>query len=68
MWCNVISRSEQAPGSVFQPRDENEKIYLDFLGPSWCNKKVDPERYVPFGSYKPLVSYVADQMKEKIRF
>ena len=53
---------------MFQPCDKSEKIYLDFLGPSWCNKKVDPERYVPFGSYKPLVSYVADQMKEKLRF
>ena len=39
-----ISRSEQAPGSGFQPRDESPKIYCDFLGPCWCNKKNDPER------------------------
>ena len=62
------SRSEQAPGSVFHPHDINEKNYCDFLGPSWCNIKVDPETLIPFGSYKPLVSYVAHQMKEKIMF
>ena len=38
------SRSEQAPGSEFHPRDESEKVDFDFLGPSWCKKKVDPER------------------------
>ena len=38
------SRSEQAPGSVFHPRDENTKIDCGFLGPFWCNKKLDPER------------------------
>ena len=38
------SRSEQAPGSAFHPRDENGKIYCDFLGPFRCNIKVDPER------------------------
>ena len=37
-------RSEQAPGSVFHPRDESEKIDSDFLGPFWCHIKVDPER------------------------
>ena len=37
------SRSEQAPGSVFHPRDESGKIYCDFLGPFWCNIKVDPD-------------------------
>ena len=35
------SRSEQAPGSEFHPRDESEKIDCGFLGPSWCNKKVN---------------------------
>ena len=39
-----ISRSEQAPGSVFQPHDKNEQIDCDFLGPSWCNIKEDPKR------------------------
>ena len=39
-----ISRSEQAPGSVFQPRDESGNIDCDFLRPFWCNIKVDPER------------------------
>ena len=39
-----ISRSEQAPGSVFQPRDKSGKIDYDFLRPFWCNIKVDPER------------------------
>ena len=37
------SRSEQPPGSVFHPRDEKEKNDCDFLGPSWCNIKLDPE-------------------------
>ena len=41
---NHRSRSEQAPGSVFHPRDENTKIDCGFLGPFWCNKKFDPER------------------------
>ena len=40
----TISRSEQAPGSVFHPRDENGKLDFDFLGPFWSNIKVDPER------------------------
>ena len=39
-----ISWSEQAPGSVFHPRDENNQIDCGFLGPFWCNKKLDPER------------------------
>ena len=43
-WVTLISRSEQAPGSVFHPRDENTKIDCGFLGPFWCNKKLDPER------------------------
>ena len=38
------SRSEQAPGSVFHPRDESAKNYGDFLGAFWCNIKVDPKR------------------------
>ena len=38
------SRSEQAPGNVFHPRDKNNKIDCGFLGPSWCNIKLDPER------------------------
>ena len=39
-----ISRSEQAPGSVFHPRDENTKIDCGFLEPFCVNKKLDPER------------------------
>ena len=62
----IISRSEQAPGSEFHPCDEREKVYCGFLGPSWCNKKVNPEIYVPCGSYQLLLSNVAYQMKEKI--
>ena len=54
--CSVIqyykSRSEQAPGSEFHPRDKSEKNDFGFLGPSWCNKKVNPETYVPCGSYE----------------
>ena len=38
------SRSEQAPGSGFHPRDESTKIDCGFLGPQWCNTKIDPER------------------------
>ena len=44
--CSVVlarSRSEQAPGSEFHPGDESDKIDCCFLGPSWCNKKVNPE-------------------------
>ena len=53
----------------FTPVTKVKKKYCDFQGPSWCNIKVDPERYFPCGSYKPLVSYVAHQMKHnKIRF
>ena len=40
----LISRSEQAPQSVFHPRNESDQINCSFLGPSWWNKKVDPER------------------------
>ena len=39
-----ISRSEQAQGSVFHHCDESWKNYCDFMGPSWCNIKVDPEK------------------------
>ena len=53
------SRSEQAPGSEFHPRDESEKNVCGFLGPSWCSKKVNPETYVPCGSYELLLSNVA---------
>ena len=45
-----------------------EKNYCDFMGPSWCNIKVDPEKLVTFGSYKPLVSYVEHQIKVKKGF
>ena len=38
-----ISRSEQAPASVFHPGDKSEKNDCYFLGPSGCNIKVDPE-------------------------
>ena len=65
---SATSRSEQAPGSVYHPRDKSGKIYCDFLRPFWCNIKIDPERYVPCGPYKLLVSDVAHQMKKKIGF
>ena len=60
------SRSEQAPGSEFFPRDKSDKIDYGFLGPSWCNKKVNPETYVACGSYELLLSNRAHQMKEKL--
>ena len=63
---SYISRSEQAPGSEFHPRGESEKNDCGFLGPSWCNKKVNPETYVSCGSYELLLSNVAQQMKEKL--
>ena len=44
-----LSRSEQAPGSVYHPREKSTKIDTVFLGPCWCNKKVDPERQIPNG-------------------
>ena len=40
------SRSEKAPGSEFHPRDKSENNDFGFLGPSWCNKKLNPETYV----------------------
>ena len=40
----TISRSEQAPRSVFHPRDENTQIDCGFLGPFWCKKKLYPKR------------------------
>ena len=40
------SRSEDATGSGFHPCDKSDKIYCSFLGPSWCKKKVDPEKKV----------------------
>jgi hypothetical protein len=58
--------SEQAPGGEFHPRDESEKNDCGFLGPSWCNKKVNPETYVPCGSYELFLSNLAHQMKEKL--
>ena len=61
----LISRSEQAPGSEFQPRDESEKSDCGFLGPSLSNKKVNPETYVPFGSYELFLSSVAHQISLK---
>ena len=64
-WWSSLSRSEQAPESEFHPRDETEKYNCVFLGPSWCNKKVNPETYVLCGSYELLMSNVAHQMKEK---
>ena len=60
------SRSEQAQGSEFHPRDKSEKNDYGFLGPSWCNKRVNPETYVPCGSYELLLSNVAHQIKEKL--
>ena len=41
---NLTSRSEQAPGSAFHPRDENNQIDCGFLGRFWCNKKFDSGR------------------------
>ena len=38
------SRSEQAPGSVFHPRDENTKINCVFWDLFGEIKKIDPER------------------------
>ena len=60
------SRSEQAPGREFHPRDKSENIDCGFLGPSWCSKKINPETYVPCGSNELLLSNVAHQMNEKL--
>ena len=43
---SYISRSEQAPRSGFDPRNES---VCSFLGPPSCNKKVYPEKYVSCG-------------------
>ena len=61
-----ISRSEQAQGSEFHPQDKSEKNCCGFWGPSLCNKKVNPEKYVPCGSNELLLSNVAHEMKEKL--
>ena len=71
VWCGPKgashrSRSKQAPGSEFHPSDESEKNECGFLGPSWCNKNINPETCVPCGSYELLFSNVAHQMKEKL--
>ena len=60
-----ISRSEQAPGSGFHHCDISEKSDCSFLGPPCCNRKIDPERYVSFGSYELFVSNVTHQIYEK---
>ena len=62
----ITSKNEQAPGRVFHPSDESKKKYCGFVGPSWCNKKINPETYVPYGSYKLLLSNKSHQMKEKL--
>ena len=49
----------------FTPVTKVKKNYCGFLGPSWFNKKVDPEIYVSFGPYELLVSNVAHQLNEK---
>ena len=51
---------------VVNPRDESEKVDCYILGPYWCNKKVNPETYFPCGSYKLLVSNIAQKIKEKL--
>ena len=56
MYWEYRSRSEQVPGSEFHHRDESDKIDCVFLGPSWCNEKVNPETYVSGGSYELLFS------------
>ena len=60
------SRSEQAPGSEFHTRDKSDQIECGFFGPSWCNKKVNPETHFPCGSYELLLSDVSHQMNEKL--
>ena len=47
------SRSEQAPGSVFHPRDENTQIYCEFFGHFWCNKKIKKNiiKYISYASW-----------------
>ena len=40
---SLKSRSEQAPGSEFHPYYKSVRVDSDFWGPSWCNKKVNPE-------------------------
>ena len=57
---------EQAAGSEFHPSDESDKIDCCFLGPSWCNKKIDPERWVPCGSFEVLVSNESHKMREAV--
>ena len=43
-----------------------KKMIVVFLGPSLCNKKVNPETYVPCGLVELLSSNVAHQTKEKL--
>ena len=60
------SRYEQAPGSEFHPCDQSEKRIVGFWDLLGAIKKVNPEIYVPCGSYELLLSNVAHQMKEKL--
>ena len=55
-------------GDEFHPHEESDKVDCGFLGASWCNKKVNPETYVPSGSYELLLSNVAHQIKDKLIF
>ena len=48
------------------PLDESEKNDCGFLGPPWSNKKINPQTYVPCGSYELWLSNVAHHMKEKL--
>ena len=60
------SSSEQAPISGFYRFEKSERKNRGFLGPSSCDRKVDPERYVSCGLYELLLSKVAHQMSEKL--
>ena len=50
----------------YTPVTKVKTLIVVFLGPSWCNKKVNPETYVPCGSYELVLSNVAHHMKEKL--
>ena len=63
-WVNQGLSKHQEVSST--PVTKLTKLIVVILGPSWCIKKVNPETYVPFGSYELLLSNVAHQMKEKL--
>jgi hypothetical protein len=67
LYCNAVNQGLSKHQEVSStPVTKVKKNDCGFLGPSWCNKKVNPETYVQCGSYELLLGNLAHQMKEKL--